>query len=85
MLGIIIASALSAQYTYEEVDMKKLLTLGLSLLAVIAVLSLSACGQQQGSDTGTTTTEQPAQPETGGGTNEGGAGGTAEGGTGDGQ
>jgi uncharacterized lipoprotein YehR (DUF1307 family) len=44
--------------------MKKLLTLGLSLLAVVAVLSLSACGQQQGGDGGTpTTTEQPAQPK----------------------
>jgi ABC-type oligopeptide transport system substrate-binding subunit len=43
--------------------MKKLLTLGLSLLAVVAVLSLSACGQQDRRRTAdsTTTTEQPTQ------------------------
>jgi uncharacterized lipoprotein YehR (DUF1307 family) len=42
--------------------MKKLLTLGLSLLAVVAVLSLSACGQQDsGGGDSTTTTEQPTQ------------------------
>jgi hypothetical protein len=32
--------------------MKKLLTLGLSLLAVVAALSLSACGQQDSGGTG---------------------------------
>jgi ABC-type oligopeptide transport system substrate-binding subunit len=68
--------------------MKKLLTLGLSLLAVVAVLSLSACApKEEQSQPGTdTTTEQPTQPETGGGAPaapEGGTGGgTTEGGTG---
>lgn len=53
--------------------MKKWLTLGLSLLAVIAALSLSACGQQES-----------AAPEAGGGETmsapqgEAGAGGTTE-------
>lgn len=55
--------------------MKKWLTLGLSLLAVIAALSLSACGQQES-----------AAPETGGAETtapqgEAGTGGTTEGGT----
>ena len=61
--------------------MKKLLTLGLSLLAVVAVLSLSACGQQDGGASGgDTTTGQSNQggtatPDTGAmGTTEGGAG-----------
>jgi len=69
--------------------MKKLLTLGLSLLAVVAVLSLSACGQQEETSQPSTGTEQPAQPETGSGAPaapEGGTGGgTTEGGTGGGQ
>lgn len=65
--------------------MKKLLTLGLSLLTVVAVLSLSACGQQNGGGSGGDTSGQPTQPEggtpatpdTGGaGTTEGGAGAT---------
>jgi predicted small lipoprotein YifL len=60
--------------------MKKLLTLGLSLLAVIAVLSLSACGQKEETPGTGTATEQPAQPETGGaggdGTTDSGAGAT---------
>lgn len=56
--------------------MKKWLTLGLSLLAVIAALSLSACGQQEST-----------APEAGGGETmtapqgESGTGGTTEGGT----
>jgi uncharacterized lipoprotein len=41
--------------------MKKLLTLGLSLLAVVAVLSLSACGQKEETSQPSTGTEQPAQ------------------------
>lgn len=81
--------------------MKKLLTLGLSLLAVVAMLSLSACGQQNGGGSGGDTTGQSNQgatptPETGGaggtGTTEGGAGATPaepatgnQGGTGGGQ
>jgi ABC-type oligopeptide transport system substrate-binding subunit len=69
--------------------MKKLLTLGLSLLAVVAALSLSACGQKEETPGTGTTTEQPAQPETGSGAPaapEGGTGGdTTEGGTGGGQ
>ncbi|PMB17461.1 hypothetical protein [Fischerella thermalis] len=63
--------------------MKKLLTLGLSLLTVVAVLSLSACGQQESGANGGDSAGQPAQPEggaspdTGGmGTTEGGAGAT---------
>ena len=63
--------------------MKKLLTLGLSLLAVVAVLSLSACGQQDSGGSGETTTSgQPNQggtatPNTGGaGTTEGNSGAT---------
>ena len=65
--------------------MKKLLTLGLSLLAVVAMLSLSACGQQDSGASGGDTSGQPTQPEgsapatpeTGGtGTTEGGAGAT---------
>ena len=49
--------------------MKKLLTLGLSLLAVVAALSLSACGQQDGGATGGDTAGQSnqdgtAKPET---------------------
>ena len=69
--------------------MKKLLTLGLSLLAVVAVLSLSACAPKEETPGTGTTTEQPAQPETGNGAPaapEGGTGGgTTEGGTGGGQ
>jgi predicted small lipoprotein YifL len=69
--------------------MKKLLTLGLSLLAVVAVLSLSACGQKEETSQPSTGTEQPAQPETGSGAPaapKGGTGGdTTEGGTGGGQ
>jgi hypothetical protein len=75
--------------------MKKLLTLGLSLLAVVAVLSLSACGQQDGGATGGDTAGQSNQggtatPETGGaggaGTTEGNSGATpAEPATGGGQ
>lgn len=81
--------------------MKKLLTLGLSLLAVVAVLSLSACAPQDGGASGGDTSGQPTQPEgsapatpdTGGtGTTEGGAGATPaepatgnQGGTGGGQ
>jgi ABC-type oligopeptide transport system substrate-binding subunit len=64
--------------------MKKLLTLGLSLLAVVAVLSLSACGQQQGGDGGSpTTAEQPAQPtqQSGEGSNATPTPATPEGGT----
>jgi hypothetical protein len=61
--------------------MKKLLTLGLSLLAVVAALSLSACGQQDSGATGGvplgSQSGQPATPETGGA--RGGA--TTEGGT----
>jgi ABC-type oligopeptide transport system substrate-binding subunit len=45
--------------------MKKLLTLGLSLLAVVAALSLSACGQQEETSQPSTGTEQPAQPSGG--------------------
>jgi ABC-type oligopeptide transport system substrate-binding subunit len=63
--------------------MKKLLTLGLSLLAVVAALSLSACGQQDSGGSGETTTSgQPNQggtatPNTGGaGTTEGNSGAT---------
>ena len=62
--------------------MKKLLTLGLSLLAVVAVLSLSACAPQDGGASGGDTTGQSNQgstttPDTGGtGTTEGGAGAT---------
>jgi hypothetical protein len=41
--------------------MKKLLTLGLSLLAVAAVLSLSACGQQDSGATGGDTAGQSNQ------------------------
>ncbi len=41
--------------------MKKLLTLGLSLLAVVAVLSLSACGQQDSGATGGDTAGQSNQ------------------------
>lgn len=44
--------------------MKKLLTLGLSLLAVVAALSLSACAPKEETPGTDTTTEQPAQPET---------------------
>jgi uncharacterized lipoprotein YehR (DUF1307 family) len=44
--------------------MKKLLTLGLSLLAVVAALSLSACGQQDSGGSGETTTS--GQPNQGG-------------------
>jgi ABC-type oligopeptide transport system substrate-binding subunit len=51
--------------------MKKLLTLGLSLLAVVAALSLSACGQQEETSQPSTGTEQPAQPS--GGEQESGA------------
>ncbi|BCW96309.1 MAG: hypothetical protein WHS44_03740 [Fimbriimonadales bacterium] len=78
--------------------MKKLLTLGLSLLAVIAALSLSACGQQgeTGTDTGTNQTTPEGGAGGTGGTTEGaapaapeggtgGTGGTTEGGTGGGQ
>jgi len=69
--------------------MKKLLTLGLSLLAVVAVLSLSACAPKEETPGTGTTTEQPAQPETGSGAPaapEGGAAPAApEGGTGGGQ
>jgi ABC-type oligopeptide transport system substrate-binding subunit len=64
--------------------MKKLLTLGLSLLAVVAVLSLSACGQQDsGGGDSTTTTEQPAQPtqQSGEGSNATPTPATPEGGT----
>ena len=61
--------------------MKKLLTLGLSLLAVVAVLSLSACGQQDsGGGDSTTTTEQPTQPS-GEGSNATPTPATPEGGT----
>jgi hypothetical protein len=62
--------------------MKKLLTLGLSLLAVVAALSLSACGQQDSGATGGDTAGQSNQggtatPETGGGgTTDSGAGAT---------
>jgi predicted small lipoprotein YifL len=66
--------------------MKKLLTLGLSLLAVVAVLSLSACGQQDSGGSGETTTSgQPNQGDTatpntgdtgGAGTTEGNSGAT---------
>ena len=56
--------------------MKKLLTLGLSLLAVAAVLSLSACAPKEETPGTDTTTEQPAQPET-----DSGAPATPEGGT----
>jgi ABC-type oligopeptide transport system substrate-binding subunit len=63
--------------------MKKLLTLGLSLLTVVAVLSLSACGQQDSGGSGETTTSgQPNQggtatPNTGDtGTTEGNSGAT---------
>ena len=48
--------------------MKKLLTLGLSLLAVVAVLSLSACGPKEETSGTGTKTEQPAQPEMDSGT-----------------
>jgi ABC-type oligopeptide transport system substrate-binding subunit len=69
--------------------MKKLLTLGLSLLAVVAVLSLSACAPKEETPGTGTTTEQPAQPETDSGAPaapEGGAAPAApEGGTGGGQ
>jgi hypothetical protein len=75
--------------------MKKLLTLGLSLLAVVAALSLSACGQQDSGATGGDTAGQSNQgdtatPETGGagggGTTDSGAGATpAEPATGGGQ
>jgi hypothetical protein len=59
--------------------MKKLLTLGLSLLAVVAMLSLSACGQQDRGATGGDTAVQSNQggtatPETGGA----GGGGTTD-------
>jgi ABC-type oligopeptide transport system substrate-binding subunit len=61
--------------------MKKLLTLGLSLLAVAAVLSLSACGQQDsGGGDSTTTTEQPTQ-QSGEGSNATPTPATPEGGT----
>jgi ABC-type oligopeptide transport system substrate-binding subunit len=61
--------------------MKKLLTLGLSLLAVVAVLSLSACGQQDsGGGDSTTTTEQPTQ-QSGEGSNATPTPATPEGGT----
>jgi hypothetical protein len=65
--------------------MKKLLTLGLSLLAVVAALSLSACGQQDSGATGGDTAGQPNQggtatPNTGdtggAGTTEGNSGAT---------
>jgi predicted small lipoprotein YifL len=57
--------------------MKKLLTLGLSLLAVVAVLSLSACGQQDSGATGGDTAGQSNQGDTGGaGTTEGNSGAT---------
>jgi len=65
--------------------MKKLLTLGLSLLTVVAMLSLSACGQQDSGASGGDTTGQSNQgstptPETGGagggGTTDSGAGAT---------
>lgn len=60
--------------------MKKWLTLGLSLLAVIAALSLSACGQQESaapeSGSAPTTSGETATPA------EGGAGSTTEGGSG---
>jgi hypothetical protein len=65
--------------------MKKLLTLGLSLLAVVAALSLSACGQQDSGATGGDTAGQSNQgdtatPETGdtggAGTTEGNSGAT---------
>ena len=65
--------------------MKKLLTLGLSLLAVVAALSLSACGPKEETPGTGTTTEQPAQPETGNGTPAAPEGGTTEGGSGGGQ
>ena len=62
--------------------MKKWLTLGLSLLAVVAALSLSACGQQEsaapesgGATSAPTTSGETATPT------EGGAGSTTEGGT----
>jgi len=61
--------------------MKKLLTLGLLLLAVVAVLSLSACGQQDSGGGGsTTTTEQPTQ-QSGEGSNATPTPATPEGGT----
>ncbi len=61
--------------------MKKLLTLGLSLLAVVAALSLSACGQQDsGGGDSTTTTEQPTQ-QSGEGSNATPTPATPEGGT----
>jgi hypothetical protein len=57
--------------------MKKLLTLGLSLLAVVAALSLSACGQQDSGATGGDTAGQSNQGDTGGaGTTEGNSGAT---------
>ena len=65
--------------------MKKLLTLGLSLLAVVAVLSLSACGQQDSGATGGDTAGQSNQGDTatpntgdtgGAGTTEGNSGAT---------
>jgi hypothetical protein len=64
--------------------MKKLLTLGLSLLAVVAVLSLSACGQQDRRRNrrghGAPIRAALLQPETGGagggGTTDSGAGAT---------
>jgi ABC-type oligopeptide transport system substrate-binding subunit len=65
--------------------MKKLLTLGLSLLAVVAALSLSACAPKEETPGTGTTTEQPAQPETGSGAPAAPEGGTTEGGTGGGQ
>ena len=63
--------------------MKKLLTLGLSLLAVVAALSLSACGQQDGGGSGETTTSgQPNQGDTAPNTGDTGGAGTTEGNSG---